>query len=119
MDMDSLMRSLGPVQESLKKADAERAATTIEGTAGGGAVRIALKGDLTVTRVTIAPAAATAAQGDASMLEDLIAAAITDALRQYKLRFGASPDEQIQKMLGASGMGGMMGPLMGLLNRKP
>jgi DNA-binding YbaB/EbfC family protein len=119
MDMESLMRSLGPVQESLKKADAERAGATIEGSAGGGAVKIALKGDLTVTRVTIAPAAAAAVQGDASMLEDLVAAAVGDALRQYKERFGASPDEQIQKMLGAGGMGAMLGPLMGLMGRKP
>src|SRR4051812_12394165 len=119
MDMDSLMRSLGPVQESLKKADAERASTTIEGSAGGGAVTIALKGDLTVTRVTIAPAAAAAAQADASMLEDLVAAAVSDALRQYQQRFGGSPDEQIQKMLSGSGMGAMLGPLMGLMGRKP
>ncbi len=119
MDIDSLMKSFGPVQESMKKADAERAAATIEGSAGGGAVKVSLKGDLTVTKLVIAPAAATASQGDVAMLEDLILAAVNDALRQYKVRFGASPDEQLQKMLGGTGLGAMMGPLMNSLGRKP
>jgi DNA-binding YbaB/EbfC family protein len=119
MDLESLMRSLGPVQESLKKADAERQATMLEGSAGGGAVKVSLKGDLTIAKLVIAPAAAAAAQGDASMLEDLVMAAVNDALRQYRSRFGASPDEQVQKMLGAGGLGAMMGPLMGALGRKP
>jgi DNA-binding YbaB/EbfC family protein len=119
MDLDALMKNLGPLQESLKKADAERAATTLEGSAGGGAVKVSLRGDLTVTRVVLAPAAAAASAGDASMLEDLFLAACNDALRQYRERFGASPDDQVQKMLGSSGLGAMMGPLMSSLGRKP
>ena len=119
MDLENLMKSLGPVQESMKKADAERAGTTIDGSAGGGAVTVSLKGDLTITRLVIAPAAAAASQGDVAMLEDLVLAAVNDALRQYKARFGASPDEQVQKMLGGSGLGAMMGPLINSLGRKP
>ena len=119
MDLDSLMKNLGPLQETLKKADAERSGTILEGSAGGGAVKIALKGDLTIARVVIAPAAAAAAGGDVSMLEDLIQAACNDALRQYRERFGSSPDEQVQKMLGSGGLGAMMGPLMNTLSRKP
>ncbi|MBA2479648.1 MAG: YbaB/EbfC family nucleoid-associated protein [Planctomycetes bacterium] len=119
MDLDALMKNLGPLQDTLKKADAERANTVFEGRAGGGAATISLRGDLTVTRVVLAPAAAVAAAGDASMLEDLVLAACNDALRQYRDRFGASPDDQVQKMLGASGLGAMMGPLMSTLGRKP
>jgi DNA-binding protein YbaB len=113
MDMSQLLSSLGPIQEILQKAGAERAQTTFSGSAGGGAVTIQLKGDLTVAKVTIAPAAAAAAKDDASMLEDLISAALSDGLRQYATRYGATPDEQIQKLLGASNLGAMMGPLMG------
>jgi DNA-binding protein YbaB len=119
MDIDHLMNSFGPLQEAMKKADAERASAQITGSAGGGAVTILLKGDLSVSKVTIAPAAAVAAASDASLLEDLVAAAVGDALRQYRSRFGSSPDEQVQKMLGGSGLAGMMGPLMGMLGRKP
>ncbi len=117
MDLDSLMRGLGPIQDTMKKAENERASTAFEGKAGGGAVTIRLKGDLTVTGVTIAPAAAQAATGDASMLEDLIQVALNDALKQYTARFGASPDEQIQKLMGGSDLASLMGPLMRGLGR--
>jgi len=113
MDMSNLLSSLGPIQEMLQKAGGERAQTTFSGSAGGGAVTILLKGDLTVAKVTIAPAAAAASKDDASMLEDLITAALSDGLRQYAQRYGATPEEQIQKLLGASNLGAMMGPLMG------
>jgi hypothetical protein len=112
MDLDALMRGLGPLQDTMKKSEAERATVVFEGTAGGGAVKARLKGDLTVAGIAIAPAAAAAAGGDVGMLEDLVAAALNDALRQYKARYGASPDEQIQKMLGGSDLGALMGPLM-------
>ncbi len=112
MDLDSLMRGLGPLQDTMKKSEAERASVTFEGSAGGGAVKVKLKGDLTVGGIAIAPAAATAAGGDVGMLEDLVMAACNDALRQYKSRYGASPDEQIQKMLGGADLSALMGPLM-------
>lgn len=118
MDLDALMRSLGPMQEAMKKAEAERRSASFAGSAGGGAVSVTLAGDLTLKQVTIAPAAAAAAQGDASMLEDLIAVAVNDALTQYRARFGATPEEQIQKLMGSSGLGQMLGPLMGGLLKR-
>lgn len=117
MDLDSLMRGLGPIQDTMKKAESERAAALFDGKAGGGAVVVSLKGDLNVTKVTIAPAAAQAAVGDPSMLEDLVLVAINDALKQYITRFGASPDEQIKKLMGGSDLASLMGPLMRGLGR--
>ena len=117
MDLDSLMRGLGPIQDTMKKAESERASARFEGKAGGGAVVVHLKGDLVVSGITIAPAAAQAAVGDASMLEDLVLVAVNDALKQYTARFGASPDEQIQKLMGGSDLASLMGPLMRGLGR--
>lgn len=117
MDLDSLMRGMAPIQDSMKKADAERAQAQFDGKAGGGAVVVRLKGDLTVAKVTIAPAAAQAATGDASMLEDLVQVAMNDALKQYVAKFGGSPDEQIQKLMGGSDLASLMGPLMRGLGR--
>jgi nucleoid-associated protein EbfC len=117
MDLDSLMRGLGPIQDTMKKAEAERAQAQFDGKAGGGAVVVRLTGDLKVTKVTIAPAAAQSAVGDASMLEDLVLVAINDALKQHVVRFGASPDEQIQKLMGGSDIASLMGPLMRGLGR--
>ena len=117
MDLDALMRGLGPLQDTLKKADAERSTVSFEGSAGGGAVTVTLKGNLTVSKVSIAPAAAVAADGDVGMLEDLVAVAVNDALKRYTARYGSSPDEQIQKLMSGSDLGALMGPLMRGLGR--
>ena len=109
-----MMRALGPLQERMKKAEAEKAAAIITGSAGGGAVRVVITGALTVKQVTIAPAAAAAVADDPGMLEDLIAAAFSDALRQFQARFGANAEEQMKKSLGGAG-GSELGPLMSLL----
>jgi DNA-binding protein YbaB len=121
MDMDQLLRGLGPVQDSMKaamkKTDAERAAQVFEGSAGGGAVKVRITGALGVERVTIAPAAATAAGGDVAMLEDLVQAAIADALRQHRQKYGATAEEQMQKLSAGQDLAGMLGPLLGKLGR--
>lgn len=118
MDLDQLSRNFAPVQDAMKKAEAERAGSLLVGSAGGGAVQVTLKGDLTVSKVSIAPAAAASCADDPSMLEDLIAAAVNDALRHYRNRFGATPEEQIQKSLGGGGMAAMLGPLMASLGKR-
>ncbi len=119
MDIQQLMGALGPMQDAMKKADvAERLGASFQGSAGGGAVTVTLKGDLSISAVKIAPVAATSAATDASMLEDLLMAACNDALRQYRARFGSSPSEQVERLLGSSGMGSMLGPLMGMLGRR-
>lgn len=131
MDPDLLARSLGPLQdalkETLKKGEAERSTVAMVGSAGGGAVKVTLKGDLTISNVVIAPAAAASCAADASMLEDLVAAATNDALRQFRSRFGSSPEEQMQKMFAAGGgssggssggMASLLGPLMASLGQR-
>ena len=118
MDLDRLSSSLGPLQDAMKKGDAQRANTLLVGSAGGGAVQVTLKGDLTIAKVVIAPAAAASCAGDAGMLEDLVAVATNDVLRQYRTRFGASPEEQMQKALAGGDMASLLGPLMAALGRR-
>jgi DNA-binding YbaB/EbfC family protein len=113
MDINQLMAGMGPIQEAMAKADAERKEAKLEGSAGGGAVKVVLTGDLTVEAITISPAAAVASEDDVTMLEDLISAAVGDALAAYKRRFGASPDEMLQKSLAGSNLGPLLGGLMG------
>ena len=115
MDLNQLMSAMGPIQDTLNQAQQDRAQETITGSGGGGAVKIALSGDLQV-KVTVAPAAA-AFGDDPSMLEDVIQAALADALKQYADRFGSTPEEQLQKSLAGSPLGSMLGPLMGGLGR--
>jgi DNA-binding protein YbaB len=103
MDPEALLRAFGPIKERLARAEQERQEARVEGSAGGGAIRVVLRGDLRVERVTVAPAAAAGIAGDPTMLEDLIAAAVEDALRQYRERFGVSAEEQMQRTLGGDG----------------
>ena len=117
MDLDALTRSLGPLQDTMQKASADRAGSVFIGSAGGGAGKITLSGNLTVSKVQIAPAATGGLASDPGMVEDLIQAATDDALRQYRMRFGATPEEQIQKLFAGGGMGQILGPLMASLGK--
>lgn len=68
---------LEAAQAAFAKAQQELAETEIEGTAGGGAVRITMSGEQKVTAVAIEPEVVD--PEDVEMLQDLILAAITDA----------------------------------------
>jgi DNA-binding YbaB/EbfC family protein len=113
MDINDLMSNLGPIQDAMKQGDDERAQALFEGSAGGGAVTVRLKGDLSFDRIKIAPAAISADEDDIGMLEDLIVIAINDALKKYKVKFGATPEEQLQRSLSNSDIGSLLGPLLG------
>ncbi|MBS1846859.1 MAG: YbaB/EbfC family nucleoid-associated protein [Actinobacteria bacterium] len=78
LDMGSLLSMAGEMQQQMQQARADAAATIVEGSAGGGAVRITLTGAMECTGVTIAPEAA----GDVEMLQALVLAALRDALAQ-------------------------------------
>ena len=113
MDLAALMAGMGPIKDAMGKMDEERATAIIEGRAGGGAVSISIRGNLKVEKVTIAPAAAASASDDPSMLEDLIHSALSDAFRQHGERFGATPEEQMQKSLAGADLNSLLGGLMG------
>lgn len=68
---------LAAAQEMLAKAQQELAATEIEGTAGGGAVRVTMSGEQKITAIALEPEVVD--PDDVEMLQDLIMAAIADA----------------------------------------
>lgn len=68
---------LANAQAMLARAQQELADSIIEGTAGGGAVRVTMSGDQKITSISIAPDVVD--PDDVEMLQDLIMAAITDA----------------------------------------
>lgn len=69
--------ALAQAQEMLARAQAELAATTVEGSAGGGAVRVTMSGEQKITAITLSPDVVD--PEDVEMLQDLIMAAISDA----------------------------------------
>jgi DNA-binding YbaB/EbfC family protein len=68
---------LAAAQEMLAKAQAELAAASVEGTAGGGAVRVTMSGEQKITGIAISPDVVD--PDDVEMLQDLIMAAIENA----------------------------------------
>lgn len=66
--------------QSLMAAAAAAADQVVEGQAGGGVVRIRVDGHLDFQQVHIDPSVL--ADGDAAMVEDLVLAALRDAVRQ-------------------------------------
>ncbi|GDY12548.1 hypothetical protein LBMAG53_14260 [Planctomycetota bacterium] len=118
MDPDALLKGMKPVQDALVRQGTERSSTVFTGSAGGGAVKVRVAGDLSVKSVSIAPAAAAAAGGDVTLLEDLVVVAVGDALRQVRERYGATPEEQMQKLFSGADLGALMGPMLGGLGRR-
>jgi len=76
-----LMKQAQEMQENMKQAQDAIAAMEVEGEAGGGMVKVVMTGRHDVKRVTIAP---TLLSEDKDMLEDLVAAAMNDAVRKVE-----------------------------------
>jgi DNA-binding YbaB/EbfC family protein len=76
-----LMKQAQQMQENLKKAQEEIAGMEVEGQAGAGMVKVVMTGRHDVKRVSIAPSLM---NEDKDMLEDLIAAAVNDAVRRVE-----------------------------------
>ncbi|QSA98362.1 YbaB/EbfC family nucleoid-associated protein [Methylococcus sp. EFPC2] len=75
----ALMQQAQQMQENLKKAQEELAALEIQGESGGGLVKIVLNGKREALKVSIDDSLL---KEDRDMLEDLVAAAINDAVRK-------------------------------------
>ena len=71
----NMMRQAQKQLAQLQKIQDELETLKVEGTAGGGAVKIVMTGKQTVESVTIEPEAAE----DIELLQDMVAAAINDA----------------------------------------
>ncbi|HEU5423665.1 MAG TPA: YbaB/EbfC family nucleoid-associated protein [Nitrolancea sp.] len=76
--MQPNMKMLQQMQNKIMKMQEELGQTTVEGTAGGGAVTVTVNGLRNVQGVKIAPEAVD--PEDVEMLEDMILAAIQDAM---------------------------------------
>lgn len=95
-DMGGLMKKAQKMQEDMQKAQEEAAKAEIIGEAGAGLVKVTMNGRHDVRKVDIDPSLLTE---EKDILEDLLAAAINDAVRRVEAN-------QKDKMSGLmSGMG--------------
>jgi DNA-binding YbaB/EbfC family protein len=103
-DIMGIMQQAQKQAEAMKqKMDSELAEKTVEGSTGGGMVKVVLTGTLDVRKVSIDASLCDPSEKD--MLEDLVAAALNVAVKKAK---------QLQDDAQAGQMGNMLGGLGGL-----
>ena len=106
--LGNIMKQAQKMQENLQKAQEEIAAMEIAGESGGGLVSVVVTGRYEVRRIRIDNSLV---GDDKDMLEDLVAAAVNDAVHKV--------ERAVQEKMGGltAGMGlppGMMGGLKSL-----
>ena len=94
MGMQNLQRMAQQMQQEMLRVTSELETTIVEGSSGGGVVRASATGKQELVSVTIDPSAVD--PDDVDMLQDLVVAAVNDALR-------ASRDIAEQKMAAVTG----------------
>jgi len=105
LDLGGLLEQAGRLQEQLASAQQEAASRVVTGVAGGGAVRVEVTGAMEFQSVTISPQAVDPA--DVEMLQDLVLAALHDAVDQVN-------ELQAGSMGGLGDLGGLdLGGLFG------
>ena len=97
-NMNNLMKQAQRMQRQMEESQKALEEATFTAKAGGGAVEVTVTGKKEVTALKLAPEAVD--PDDVEMLEDLIMAAINEAMKQAE----AASDAMMSKMTG--GMGG-------------
>ena len=94
MGMANLQRMAQQMQQEMLRVQNELEATIVEGSAGGGVVTVTVTGKQEVVSITIDPSAVD--PSDVEMLQDLVVAAVNDAIR-------ASRQLEAEKMAAVTG----------------
>ncbi len=80
-NLGNLMKQAQKIQENMQQAQEELATMEVTGQAGGGMVSVIMTGKHDVKRVSIDDALM---EDDKEMIEDLLAAAVNDAVRKIE-----------------------------------
>jgi len=111
-DLSAILQQAQQLQEQLLAAQAAAADVEVEGHAGGGVVKVTLTGGMEFRSVRIAPEVVD--PEDVEMLEDLVLAAIHDAINQaQELQQGALGGLDLGALGGIGGLGELGGPAGG------
>lgn len=102
-DMQKQLRQLQAMQAEMEQTQAELAEKEITATAGGGAVEVTVNGNKEITKLIIDKDVVD--PDDVEMLQDLVTAAVNEAMRQIE----ELTEAEMSKITG--GLGGMGGGL--------
>ncbi len=104
MNIQDLMKQAQMMQKKMQEEQAKLAEEIVEGTSGGGMVKISLNGKFTMTKINIDKSLLT--PDDVEVLEDLILAAYNDA----KEKVDAKMNESMSALTGGLNLGGIKLP---------
>jgi DNA-binding YbaB/EbfC family protein len=107
--MPDMFKQIQKMQADMQAAQDALANTLVEGSAGGGVVKATVTGDGELRRVTIDPSVVD--PSDIETLEDLVVAAVSEAMRQAK----HMQSERLGAATGGLDLDSLMGGLGGLL----
>ena len=99
-NMNNLMKQAQKMQRQMEESQKELETKEFTATAGGGAVEVAVTGKKEVIRVTLDKEVID--PEDKEMLEDLIMAAVNEAMKKAE----DASTESMSKMTGGMGLGG-------------
>ncbi len=102
-DLGGIMKQAQELQERLGKVQEEAASRTVEATSGGGMVTAIVSGKIELVGLRIDPEVLKSA--DAEMLQDLIVAAVNQAIRNAQ----ALMAEEMKKVTGGLNIPGLGG----------
>ena len=96
-NMNQLLKQAQQMQAEMAKAQEQLKSEIVEASAGGGMVKVTMTGDLQLREITISPEAVD--PEDVDMLQDMVAAAVNEALR-------SAQELAANRMGGIAGLGG-------------
>lgn len=100
--MGNIMQQAQRMQEQMAELQSELEAREYETTAGGGVIKVSINGKKEITKVSLDPSVVD--PDDIEMLEDLIAAAVNEAIRTVE----EEASEEMSKITGGLGIPGLM-----------
>ena len=101
-NMQQLMRQAQKMQQQMQQLQQDLDARTYEAAVGGGMVKVKVSGAREVLELAIDPQAVD--PEDVDMLQDLVLAAVNEALRKAE----ETRETEMAKMSGGAGLGGML-----------
>jgi DNA-binding YbaB/EbfC family protein len=104
-NLNQLLKQAQQMQADMAKAQEELKNETVEASAGGGMVKVTMTGDMQLREITIAPDAID--PEDPELLQDMVTAAVNEALR-------SAQELAADRMGGIAGMGGGLPGLPGM-----
>jgi nucleoid-associated protein EbfC len=96
-NMNQLLKQAQQMQAEMAKAQEQLKSETVEASAGGGMVKVTMTGDMQLRGIEISPDAVD--PEDVEMLQDMVSAAVNEALR-------SAQELAASRMGGIAGLGG-------------